>query len=214
VSTANAELLDAIPYIGALLDEEGNIVRVNRAWREFGRRNGQDPAYEAVGENYLEMTRAADEPRSQHVAAKLSALLCGDSSGFSADYPCHGPEEPRWYRVHANALEGQDSGEGAGERRAVVLHENVTAERVTRLVSESVCEPLLGALRERSEPDGTAASVPDAELFETELETVLRAAHDNGLTVEGVYASRNESPYPDWEILIDRVRKPSGEGAE
>ncbi|MEF8778141.1 MAG: PAS domain-containing protein [Natronomonas sp.] len=197
MSNAGTEIIDAVPCIGAIVDETGDIVRVNQAWRKFGNENGLDSEYEILGTNYLEVTRRADDPHSQHLLEKLSKLLDRDLSSFTAEYPCHSPQEPRWFRIHANAVGDAD------DRRVMVLHENITDERVTRLLSE----PVWNSLLTRLETSQTTHLPADVDLFETELGTVLRAAYDNGISVEGVYSFRNDFPYPDWEIIIDRVEK-------
>jgi hypothetical protein len=197
VSSAGTEIIDAVPHIGAIVDETGDIVRVNQAWRDFGNENGLHSEYEILGTNYLEVTRRADDPHSQHISEKLSELLDRDLSGFTAEYPCHSPDEPRWFRMHANAVGDAD------DRRAVILHENITEEQVARLLSDPVWQSLLTRLETAQTTDPSA----DVDLFETELGTVLRAAYDNGISLEGVYSFRNDFPYPDWEIIIDRVEK-------
>ena len=197
MSSAGTEIIDAIPHIGAIVDETGDIVRVNQAWREFGNENGLDSEYEILGTNYLEVTRRAEDPHPQRLSEKLSKLLDRDLSSFTAEYPCHAPDEPRWFRMHANAFGDAD------DRRAVVLHENITEEQVARLLSDPVWDSLLTRLESAQNTDFPA----DVDLLETELGTVLRAAYDNGISVEGVYSFRNDFPYPDWEIIVDRVEK-------
>jgi hypothetical protein len=52
-ATPFGPVLDALPGHIAILDEEGAIVAVNRAWKTFGVANGLlDPAC-GVGANYL-----------------------------------------------------------------------------------------------------------------------------------------------------------------
>jgi hypothetical protein len=202
VSHAGREIIDAVPHIGALVDESGDIVRVNRAWEEFGDQNGLDTGSGILGTNYLEVTRNADGPCPQRFSEKFSKLLDRDISGFTAEHPCHSSQELRWFRTHANAVGDAD------DRRILILHENITEERVAQSLSEPVRSSLLARLESQTATSRAVESTADLDLFETELGTVLRATYDNDPPVEGVYSLRNDLPYPDWEVLIDRVEKP------
>lgn len=114
-------LLDSFPAHIAVLDPSGRIVLVNEAWRRFGAGNGQrDPAC-GLGRSYLDICgQAGDDPTAQAVAAGLRAVARGEGS-FELDYPCHGPDELHWYKVHARPVELD------GQRCVLVAHENITA---------------------------------------------------------------------------------------
>ncbi|MEF8914612.1 hypothetical protein [Natronomonas sp.] len=49
--------------------------------------------------------------------------------------------------------------------------------------------------------------VTSAEL-NTELEAVLRRAHESGVDVRGGWECRNGPESPDWDVLITEVEKP------
>jgi hypothetical protein len=46
-------VLDSLSAHIAIVDENGMILDTNRAWREFGAKNGMPEGYDAIGENYL-----------------------------------------------------------------------------------------------------------------------------------------------------------------
>ena len=51
-------LLDALPAMTVIVDEEGTILTANEAWRRFGRENGAGPAVaEGVGRDYFVICR-------------------------------------------------------------------------------------------------------------------------------------------------------------
>jgi len=120
-------ILQSLPEHVAVVDGEGNIRAVNRPWQQFARSEGGDPdAYE--GENYLAVTEAsadAGEPGAREMLEGLREVLAGERDRFALEYPCHGPDERRWFQVQVTPLRGADS-EGA-----VVSHINIT-ERVER----------------------------------------------------------------------------------
>lgn len=131
-----AAILDALPAHVAVLDGSGDIIAVNRGWREFAGENGFDRADWGVGTNYIAVCDRAygeDAVVAQAVARGIRAILDGKDAAFETEYPCHSSGERRWFRVLAAPL---DRGADAG---AVVLHVNVT-ERVA-------AEQLLANLR-------------------------------------------------------------------
>jgi hypothetical protein len=212
-------ILESLPCTGALTDESGEIVCVNQAWTGFEAQNELGLGYDAVGEDYLDIVRDVNSPLPDSVGEHFLELLQGERSRVTAEYPCHSPEERRWFRLYAKEV-----GE-ADDRGVLILHENITDERITETIADSIGEPLLTHLQHRSEefcsesvsnkaiPDDRGSfrrsRSADNEFLETGIEAILRAAYNTGSTVEGIYSSRNESPYPDWEIRIDRVANQS-----
>ncbi|MEF8786170.1 MAG: hypothetical protein V5A45_09575 [Haloarculaceae archaeon] len=41
----------------------------------------------------------------------------------------------------------------------------------------------------------------------TELQSLLRQAHENGIDVEGGWDCRNGAEHPDWDVMITEVKK-------
>lgn len=118
-------LLDCLSTNSAILDEKGIIRITNRAWRVFGRiKNMKYP--DAVGLNYLEVTESAtgySSERAYEAATGIRSLLQGGVDEFVIEYPCHEEDRERWCRLRAAPLEG------FGALRAVLSHEDITAER-------------------------------------------------------------------------------------
>ena len=121
--------LDALQDNIAIVDRDGIIVHVNRAWEAFAHANaGARPLAACLpGANYLAVCdlaarHGADEARQVAIATR--ALLADPGSGeFGLEYPCHSPQEHRWFDVHVTAF-----GEG-DERFAVLSHRNITERR-------------------------------------------------------------------------------------
>lgn len=95
-------VLDAIPAKIALLDAEGKVLVVNTGW------NGCDcgMCYD-VGTNYLaacENIAGDASALSAEVSAVLGEILAGRREAASFVYPCHSPEQQRWYRAHFVSL--------------------------------------------------------------------------------------------------------------
>ncbi len=120
------DLLNALPAHVAFLDHKGAILDVNEAWREFGRNNGLAGKEFCVGVNYLELCRnasGADADGGLAAAKGIQQVIAGGSSLFVFEYPCHSPQQQRWFRLMAAPLNM------GGALGAVVMHIDIT-ERV------------------------------------------------------------------------------------
>lgn len=92
------ERLQSLPASAAILDAAGTIIAVNDAWREFGRENGLHVAHDAVGTNYLHYCPSQDA-HMRRFARELKALLAGRRDLLTLIYPCHSPNERRWFSL-------------------------------------------------------------------------------------------------------------------
>lgn len=118
--------LDALSAHVAILDETGTILEVNAAWRQFAEKNQYASGRYGVGINYIEMCESAtgkDAEEAQAVACGIRDVIAGILEDFSLEYPCHSPDEKRWFLVHVTCFHWE------GPRRVVVAHENITARR-------------------------------------------------------------------------------------
>jgi PAS domain S-box-containing protein len=116
--------LDSLPAQIAVLGAQGDLVMTNRAWVQFGTANGGSACSAAQG-NYLAACDSARGDRwADRAAAGVRALICGAESAFSLEYPCHGPEDERWFLMRAARFEGP------GDARVVIAHDDVTARHL------------------------------------------------------------------------------------
>jgi diguanylate cyclase (GGDEF)-like protein len=130
------DVLNALRASIAVLDANGIIVAVNKAWIAFGRENGATGERPFLGADYLAVCeRALASGRDDAVAemtAKLRALLQGVGDEVSMEYPCDSPAERRWFHLRATPLPGEP---GAG---VVIAHEDITeAKRIEQTLRET-----------------------------------------------------------------------------
>lgn len=118
------------PNIGpaniAILDEAGRICDCNEAWRRFASANSYRGGGCGIGEDYVALCRAAGGAWSegaQDVADALDRLLAGEISIFTFEYPCHAPDEERWFELIAVRDPERDRG------RIIVMHQPITARK-------------------------------------------------------------------------------------
>jgi len=119
-------IVDAISSHLAILDEDGRIIAVNRAWEGFAAENGADPSRVGVGANYLEVCReaaAAGDVIAQQFLDGVERLRLGTVQLLHLEYPCHSPTRRRWFVARATRLQGP------GPIRIVVAHEDITERK-------------------------------------------------------------------------------------
>ncbi len=100
-------VIDSMPDSIALLDTDGTIRMVNRAWREFADENQLRSASYCVGSNYIETCSSADgmfADDAHDVAVMLRDLASGQRQEIELEYTCHSPSEKRWFRTRATRL--------------------------------------------------------------------------------------------------------------
>jgi diguanylate cyclase (GGDEF)-like protein len=122
-SRLGTALWNAFPGHAALLDRDGVVVSVNRAWRDFGLiQHGS--AGVGLGQNYLQICERAvadDVPEAIGALEIVQAALAGFVPERRLDYPLD-LDEGRWFRLEAVPLPGRYSG-------ALVIHRDVSDDR-------------------------------------------------------------------------------------
>lgn len=117
-------IIDALPDHLAVLDPDGTIVMINRAWEKFALDNGNSHLQHAgLGSNYLSACQAAidaDDSSALRAEQGIKAVLDGTIPTFSMHYPCHSLTEKRWFVMNVAATNHPGFG-------AVVSHGNITA---------------------------------------------------------------------------------------
>jgi PAS domain S-box-containing protein len=138
----------------AILDESGNVVFVNKAWREFAEANGADSNV-GEGANYLRVcdsTAGAGAEEAAAFAEGIRSVISGRQEEFALEYPCHSPTERRWFVGRVTLLLA------SGPPRAVVAHENITerkrAEEELRLRDRAIAASSSGVvITDTNRPD-------------------------------------------------------------
>ncbi|MEW6146224.1 MAG: diguanylate cyclase [Thermodesulfobacteriota bacterium] len=143
-------VLDSLTENLAVLNARGIIVSVNSAWMNFASGNGGDPLDRAsVGENYPRAFREAfgKETRFAKASRAIGSVITGDRERFSIEYPCHLPDQKRWFRLSVTQLKkgGMTSG-------AVVSHSDITRRKLAELETRrlAVIDPMTGILNRKA----------------------------------------------------------------
>lgn len=116
-------VIDSISAHVAILNENGEIVETNRAWQDYGQENGLFEPLDCIGTNYLEICDLASESPSDDpgkVAEGIRQVVTGEIDEFLSQYPCHSPDQKRWYAVRVVPYRDDKL------KRVIVTHENIT----------------------------------------------------------------------------------------
>lgn len=119
--------MNALSAHFCVLNAEGTILTVNESWKHFGSMNGLRSEAFTIGDNYLQVCEQATGDCSEEalvVAAGIRSVIQGAQQEFSYIYPCHSPDEQRWYAVKVTRFKGD------GPIRVVVAHENLTDSKL------------------------------------------------------------------------------------
>ncbi len=167
-------ILNSLTAHIAVLDEDGIIMQVNDAWRQFAAMNGGNPDETDIGSNYLDVCQTATGLGAENAlqsAEGLRALMRGEIDAFDLEYPCHAPGEQRWYLLRAVPLYGDRA-------QLVVSHINITDRKLAE-----------NAARINQERFRLALQTTTSALFEHDRELRYTWLHNPGL------------PYPPPQAL-------------
>lgn len=115
--------IDALSSSLCVLDAQGRIVAVNRAWCEFAQCNGGEPDAVREGASYLAVCEAAARAgcdMGARVAEAIRSAIAGRREVFSMEYECNSPDQRRWFALSLTCFRG------AGPLRMVVVHKDIT----------------------------------------------------------------------------------------
>jgi CheY-like chemotaxis protein/PAS domain-containing protein len=199
--------LNALSAEIAVLDFNGQIVAVNDSWRNFALENGLEadkfaPIIE-VGVNYLSVCKAVTGIESEDALKScegIQAVLDGRLSSFNLEYPCHSPEQERWFNMNVNPLVVEN------QRHVVVAHTNITELKKTE-----------EALRQSEQRRCLTLELAHAGTWEWDIQTnisiwsdQLWALHELEPRGHGIsYEEWLETIHPDDLLKTDRTIKKS-----
>ncbi len=115
--------LNALSSHIAILDHDGKIVAVNKAWSEFAQHNGFTGDDYGLGTNYLHICQGAQGKNSEEaseVGTGIRQVMQKNVDAVELKYPCHSPTEKRWFTVKISSFELNEA------TWTVIAHDNIT----------------------------------------------------------------------------------------
>ena len=121
------DVIDSLQLNIAVLDSNGIIVAVNEPWRIFARENSSPTTIvNHIGMPYLSVCKdSIGRDNDEGVEAAfigIRSVLRGEQSQFTLEYPCHSPDEQRWFMMTVSKLKGAQGG-------VVISHANITERK-------------------------------------------------------------------------------------
>ncbi len=127
----NRAVLNSMLAHIAVIDREGRVIAVNDAWLRFASESVGDNskllARTDVGMNYLDVCRGSRgvlDKEATMAYEGLLALLRGERSSFTLEYPCNTRDGKRWFLLSATPLKTEGGG-------AAVAHLDITERKAS-----------------------------------------------------------------------------------
>jgi excisionase family DNA binding protein len=119
-------LLNTLSTHVAIIEGTGDVIAVNEVWRNFAESNGAVLSKVTEGTNYLRVCDSARGDQSEYAGAfaeGIRSVLSGELEEFEMEYPCHSPDEWRWFVGRVLPFRNVST------PQAVVIHENITERK-------------------------------------------------------------------------------------
>jgi len=155
--------LDSLSAQICVVEKTGQIVAVNKSWKNFAASNGRRSQSDAIdiGANYLTVCEIAGAANSEGAAAfaeGLKAVIRNEQTDYCQEYDCHSPDQKRWFIGRVTRFSGTRA-------LFVIVHENITERKEAELVLQRANESLEERVRER-----TRALVASNEALQREID--------------------------------------------
>jgi diguanylate cyclase (GGDEF)-like protein/PAS domain S-box-containing protein len=120
-------IVDTITESIVVIDKNGTILFVNQSWVRFGQNNSCVIGDKWGDNNYLEECDKAAKMGDDfgYQAAKgIRQVIEFDQELFYFEYPCHSPDEKRWFIMRVTPFILQNS------KYFVISHQNITKRKI------------------------------------------------------------------------------------
>jgi diguanylate cyclase (GGDEF)-like protein len=120
------KVLDSVSEHIVVTDETGVILLTNKKWDQFGRDNDCRGDVAWVGTSYLEVCEQAARMGDEFGTAASEGIrqVIAGQACFQLEYPCHSPEQKRWFLMSANSFPHAD------RTYLVISHRDITQRRL------------------------------------------------------------------------------------
>ena len=122
----NRSVLSSLSEQIAVIDKEGTVIAVNKAWDDFTAKSDNVVKNSAVGSNYFKVCRSAIDSGDLEVELTLKGILSifnNKAKSFHMEYPCDSPTQKRWFILNVVPF-------GDDNTKVVISHQNITARKI------------------------------------------------------------------------------------
>lgn len=120
-------VLDSITEHIVVIDKIGNIQFVNKSWSAFGNNNACVVGDDWGGVNYIEecdKAAAMGDEFGANAGQGIKKVISKELSIFYFEYPCHSPNEKRWFMMRVTPFQVHDND------FFVISHQNITERKL------------------------------------------------------------------------------------
>lgn len=120
-------VIDSITEHIVVIDQEGVIQFVNNSWVKFSEGNNSPITNAWLGINYLQAcnkSAAMGDELAPKAAEGIRKVLNAEQKLFCLEYPCHSPDEKRWFVMRVTPFQLDD------KAFYVLSHQNITERKL------------------------------------------------------------------------------------
>lgn len=129
----NKGILSSLTSHIAVIDDTGNIITVNKAWKLFSKQNNGDSSkINNKKYNYFEVCEkaaASGDAIANEILIGIKKILNKKLNYVSIEYPCHSPTEERWFEFSAMPF-------GKNANKIVITHRDISSEKKSDQIQE------------------------------------------------------------------------------
>jgi PAS domain S-box-containing protein len=188
-----------------VIDAQGSIVITNCAWESFGAANDLHEGSCGIGSNYFAACDCfgVGGPAVKATISGIRSVLVGTGLEYVTEYPCHSPDEERWFCCRVNPINI------SGARYAVIAHEDITKRKQTELLLQKNQDLLTAVI------DGTSDAIFAKDVEGRYILFNNAAARMSGKSIGEILGNDDHALLPDDEARaareVDREIRASGE---
>ena len=120
-------ILDSLTSHIAVINAKGTILKVNKSWNTFAQNNGGNATYiYGEGANYFDACSSQKDSGDEHASQALQGIkdvLNGVVTEYFLEYPCHSPENERWFNLRVKTFESSES-------LILIEHQDITERKL------------------------------------------------------------------------------------
>ena len=120
-------VLNTITEHIVVIDSNGDIQFVNKSWIDFGQNNSCQINTNWTGINYInecDNAAALGDDFGVIAGSGIREVIGGHKSEFYLEYPCHSPDEERWFMMRVTPFTIQEMS------CFVISHQNITERKI------------------------------------------------------------------------------------
>jgi PAS domain S-box-containing protein len=177
----NQSTIDSLDANICVLDETGTIIKTNKSWNDFAIENFADVEKVSEGTNYIRIAKNSvgeDSALAWQFAKGIEDVMMGLREEFDLEYPCHSPEENRWFIGKVRPFEGTTV---SFPRKVVISHLNITERK---LAEEKLKKYASELKRKNLELDNALFKAEDATRAKSEF--LANMSHEIRTPMNGV----------------------------